>query len=358
MRPSAELSPEERLRLPTEPISEEERNWLRYLKALEAENWAAAAILHERLADAKSERLEWVNSTVAALRTLAGQIVEAAKADHAWLAETKTKQAVRFLPRGDGERSQDGRATFFTRLGERFATEGVTRAQAGPVLAALPDDAARETVVGAVIAAILARLENAENVAGIVAILEEAKSWGMETETAVFARATTRSLRLVYREAIESNHSAATQLTQTISAELLHRVQSAETGIDKDRDSLAAALNTVAWHMASCSNPKQRNGSEAVKFATAAIELTPEDHETRHKYLNTLAAAHAEAGQFPQAIQRQTEALNLAPDDQKADFQSRLDLYRNNEAYWEGGKPVEAEETGNGGREEMSGDSK
>ncbi len=116
---------------------------------------------------------------------------------------------------------------------------------------------------------------------------------------------------------------------------------------------MAATLNEVAWYMASSSNPKQRNGPEAVKFATAACDLTPESHVKRYMYLDTLAAAHAAAGQFPQAIQRQTEALNLALDNEKADFQSRLDLYRKGEAYWEGGKPAEAaEEPGNGAGEE------
>jgi hypothetical protein len=47
----------------------------------------------------------------------------------------------------------------------------------------------------------------------------------------------------------------------------------------------------------------------------------------RHRLLDTLAAAFAEAADFESAVKWQTTAKELAPFDQHDDVQSRLDLY-------------------------------
>jgi hypothetical protein len=41
-----------------------------------------------------------------------------------------------------------------------------------------------------------------------------------------------------------------------------------------------------------------------------------------------LAAAHAEAGDFKQAIKWQTRAIDLAPEDKKEECRKRLNLYK------------------------------
>jgi Flp pilus assembly protein TadD len=52
-----------------------------------------------------------------------------------------------------------------------------------------------------------------------------------------------------------------------------------------------------------------RNGNEAVALASKANDLTAGSDMT---VLDTLAAAYAEAGQFPQAIDSDNRALDLA----------------------------------------------
>ena len=49
--------------------------------------------------------------------------------------------------------------------------------------------------------------------------------------------------------------------------------------------------------------------------------------------LDTLAAAHAECGEFTKAAEWQKKAHDLAPASQKAEFQARLQLYRAEKPY-------------------------
>jgi len=94
----------------------------------------------------------------------------------------------------------------------------------------------------------------------------------------------------------------------------------------------ALAANNFAWMLAACSDERTRNGKRAVELAEKACDLT--DHNNG-EYLDTLAAAHARAGDFDAAIQRAEEALERLPDDMKPETEMRLELYRNKEAYAE-----------------------
>ena len=69
-----------------------------------------------------------------------------------------------------------------------------------------------------------------------------------------------------------------------------------------------AAWNDLAWLRATCPDPAMRNGAEAIDLARHAIELTGPTPE----FLDTLAAAYAEAGMLSQAIQTVGQALELA----------------------------------------------
>ena len=69
------------------------------------------------------------------------------------------------------------------------------------------------------------------------------------------------------------------------------------------------ALNNFAWHLATAPDPQHRNPAEAIKFAKQACELT--DYNWVYS-LDTLAAAHAAAGDFDRAIQTADRALKLA----------------------------------------------
>ncbi len=68
-------------------------------------------------------------------------------------------------------------------------------------------------------------------------------------------------------------------------------------------------LNNLAWLLATCPDPKVRNGTQAVALAQRACEQS-QDHKTI--YLGTLAAAYAEAGRFDDAITTAQKACALA----------------------------------------------
>ena len=68
-------------------------------------------------------------------------------------------------------------------------------------------------------------------------------------------------------------------------------------------------LDELAWLLATYPDSKSRDGTEAVRLAQHACELTERKIPA---LLDTLAAAYAEAGDFPQAISAAEEALGHA----------------------------------------------
>ena len=71
----------------------------------------------------------------------------------------------------------------------------------------------------------------------------------------------------------------------------------------------SGALNNLAWLLAASPNDKFRNGTEAVRLAERACELT---HYGDPFLIGTLAAAYAEAGRFPEAVTTAEKAEHLA----------------------------------------------
>jgi tetratricopeptide (TPR) repeat protein len=68
-------------------------------------------------------------------------------------------------------------------------------------------------------------------------------------------------------------------------------------------------LNQLAWILTTADKPELRNGEEAVRLATKAVELTD---SRRPLFIGTLAAAYAQAGQFPEAVNMAGAAYHLA----------------------------------------------
>ena len=96
---------------------------------------------------------------------------------------------------------------------------------------------------------------------------------------------------------------------------------------------LADAYNGRAWIYAAASDLRFRNGQSAVADATKACNLTA---WKKPEFIDTLAAAYAEAGDFGEAVKWQTNALELVDKLDKRGFRSRLKLYKSGTAYHDG----------------------
>lgn len=66
------------------------------------------------------------------------------------------------------------------------------------------------------------------------------------------------------------------------------------------------AYNGLAWVYATCPSAEYRNGKMAVEYALYACRVT---QSKEPEYVNTLAAAYAETGQFDEAVQWERKAL-------------------------------------------------
>jgi len=84
----------------------------------------------------------------------------------------------------------------------------------------------------------------------------------------------------------------------------------------------------LARLLAACPDEKVRNGKKALDAAHKAYELSKGANE-----LATLAMAHAELGEFDEAIEWQTKAIASAPMTQKEQYQTRLKLYEEKKPY-------------------------
>ena len=91
-------------------------------------------------------------------------------------------------------------------------------------------------------------------------------------------------------------------------------------------------LNSLAWFLAVCEDDRFRDGPAARQLAEKACALSPEPH---FMYLDTLAAALAECGEFTRAAEVMEQALRIVPREHKDDFRERLRTYRAGKPYRE-----------------------
>ena len=94
--------------------------------------------------------------------------------------------------------------------------------------------------------------------------------------------------------------------------------------------SFALAYNNAAWLRATCRQANFRDGTEAIELATKACELTDWKDAS---YIDTLAAAYAEAGDFDSAIKYQAKALELNPSEEE--LKQHAELFKNHQPYHE-----------------------
>lgn len=101
----------------------------------------------------------------------------------------------------------------------------------------------------------------------------------------------------------------------------------------------AGKFNEIAWLRATCLDEKMRNGKIAVEFGTKACDLSKWKEA---RYIDTLAAAYAETGDFESAVKWQQQALQMleeAPLPNMPELRARLALYQQHQPYRDQIKP-------------------
>jgi tetratricopeptide (TPR) repeat protein len=104
----------------------------------------------------------------------------------------------------------------------------------------------------------------------------------------------------------------------------------------QQRPDAPAALNTMAWMLATIPDASLRQPEEAVRLAQRASQLTG---RKAPEVLDTLAAAYAASGDYGKALAEAQAALDLATAQEArelaAKIRARIDLYRQSKPYVE-----------------------
>ena len=103
--------------------------------------------------------------------------------------------------------------------------------------------------------------------------------------------------------------------------------------LERDPDD-QMALNGLAWLLATSPDASLRDGKRAIELAAGACEWS---NWSEPSFLDTLAAAYAEAGDFAHAVAMQNKAIASLPAGSAdvSDYRERLQLYQNKKPYRE-----------------------
>jgi len=147
--------------------------------------------------------------------------------------------------------------------------------------------------------------------------------------------ACTRAITRIRNDNISPERHAALYAMRGIAYEISGRQEEAtkdfEISVSMKPDS--RLYNTMAWHLATTPDPGRQDGARAVKYALDACKM---ENWTNASHIDTLAAAHARAGNFSEAIKYQKQAISMETDpNDLQEYRERLNLYRNSKAYSE-----------------------
>jgi tetratricopeptide (TPR) repeat protein len=136
------------------------------------------------------------------------------------------------------------------------------------------------------------------------------------------------------------DHAAAIEDYERV-VQTLGNVEEVES-TDAQKTAAAGAYNNLSWVLATSPNDSVRDGKRALEYGEKAARLS--DHK-RAFILSTLAAAHAEAGDFENAIEWSSKAVELASDADDANHSQLEQLQEELELYKEGKPWREKQET-------------
>ncbi|MFZ1991210.1 MAG: tetratricopeptide repeat protein, partial [Alphaproteobacteria bacterium] len=114
----------------------------------------------------------------------------------------------------------------------------------------------------------------------------------------------------------------------------VHAIADFNQSIALDPDD-ARSYDEEAWLLATCPDARYRNGVEAMRLASKAVQL-----KDNWPHRDSLAAAEAEAGRFAEAVKDGQKAIDMAKAANAsaaklADLQNRLALYQTGKPYHE-----------------------
>jgi len=92
----------------------------------------------------------------------------------------------------------------------------------------------------------------------------------------------------------------------------------------------AAPYNNLAWLYATAAKDEYRNGEKAVEYGQKGCELT---NWKRDSYIETLAVAYAEKGEFDDAIKWLKKAVELGPENNVEARKKMLELFESGKPY-------------------------
>ena len=136
------------------------------------------------------------------------------------------------------------------------------------------------------------------------------------------------ALSLVPRDAQTHNDLAVALVQKRRFAAAVAQFRAA-IGIDPQ---FAQAQSNLAWLLATSPEAAVRDGPEALKLAAKAVDLS---HGKDPSMLDALAAAYAETGRFPEAVQTARRALDLAAQPLIPALKARLAMYERQQPFRE-----------------------
>jgi tetratricopeptide (TPR) repeat protein len=135
-----------------------------------------------------------------------------------------------------------------------------------------------------------------------------------------------RCLTILPHDALSANNRGAAQL-------LLGRYSEAEADFQSAiaaQPQFPSAKKNLAWLRGTCPDERFRRGSAAVTQIREALDLVVWDQP---QWLEVLAAAYAEAGDFAAAVEWQQKALAPSPSDADSPAARRLALYQSHQPF-------------------------
>lgn len=138
---------------------------------------------------------------------------------------------------------------------------------------------------------------------------------------------------------MNANQSAFEEYTSLVEeGRYAEALESLNSGLEIDPEN-AFLHNNKAWLLATCPDDAVRDGALAVDHGTKACDLTAWKN---FAYVDTVAAAYAESGDFEAAVKWQEEAIDLGGGAYSQDFRRRLRLFKAGKPYREGVPPYRA----------------